>query len=126
MIKTFAAATVVATVAAFAVPGATLAAGPGVSLGIQTPDASLRIGSEGLVAHFDRGRGWDRDRHFDRLSEREVRRILRHNGWREIRFLDRNFRTYTVRAENWRGRDRILVVSALNGRILDNRPARWR
>ena len=59
------------------------------------------------------------ERHRRELSPREVRRILRHEGFREIRFIDRRGSVYRARAENRRGRDVIVTVSARSGAILE-------
>lgn len=55
------------------------------------------------------------------LSPREVRRILRYEGYRQIQFLDRGGRVYTARAEDYRGRDVIVRVSARSGNIISVR-----
>lgn len=52
-----------------------------------------------------------------RLSQREVRGILRHQGFRFIDFLDTRGPVYQVRARK-HGRGFFLVVSARNGNIL--------
>ena len=77
---------------------------------------SIQIGNSGWNGHgyhqsHDR---WDRG-----VSPREVRRILRHRGFNEIRFLDRQGRIYVARAEDRRGRDYRIIVSARNGAIID-------
>lgn len=52
------------------------------------------------------------------LSDREVRRLLRHSGYEDIRFTDRRGRIVTVRAE--RGRhDYRVTVDSCRGRIID-------
>lgn len=122
MIKKIAAAALLATATAF-------------TAGSALADQPSHNGAAGVqLVQQDRGRDWDRPRwdrdegdyrpgrHWDRLSGRDIRHILRQAGFREIRIVDENRRTYTVRAENWRGRDHILTVSAYNGRILDQRP----
>ena len=55
------------------------------------------------------------------LSPHDVRRILRHQGYHEIRILGRHDRTYRVAAENYRGRDVILRVSARTGAVVSVR-----
>lgn len=57
------------------------------------------------------------------LSPREVRRILRREGFRHIEFLDRHGRTYTAYAEDYRGRPVIVRVSARSGQIISVRRA---
>jgi hypothetical protein len=59
------------------------------------------------------GHGW----HNERLAPREVRRILRHKGYHQIRFADRRGSTYEVTARR-NGRDFYMVVSAWSGDIL--------
>ena len=52
------------------------------------------------------------------LSPREIRRILRREGFRNIEFLDRQGRTYTAYAETYRGRPVIVRVSARSGEVI--------
>ena len=52
------------------------------------------------------------------LSPRELRRALRQQGYSNIEILDRGRRTFTVQAENYRGHDYILRVSARTGAII--------
>jgi len=109
------------------------------SIGAGSVSAAEPLARGAELQHVqDRGRDWDRGRwdrnegdyrpgrHWDRLSEREIRSVLRRAGYHEIRILDRDRRTYTVRAENRRGRDFIVTMNAYNGRILHVRPTRWR
>lgn len=58
------------------------------------------------------------------LSPRALRRALRHQGYRNIEILDRGRRTVTVQAENYRGRDYILRVSARSGAVISARRIR--
>ena len=52
------------------------------------------------------------------MSDRDVRQLVRANGYRDIRFADRRGRIVTVRAE--RGpRDYRITVDACRGRIID-------
>lgn len=75
----------------------------------------------------DSGYRWVHQRYRnDRLSPRELRRTLRHQGYRLVDILDRTPRSYTVQAENYRGRSYILQVSARSGVILSARPLRHR
>jgi hypothetical protein len=57
------------------------------------------------------------DWHNERLSPREVRRVLRHKGYRQIDFVDRRGSTYEVTARR-NGRTFYMVVSARSGDIL--------
>ena len=81
-------------------------------------------------------REWDEYRRT--LSPREIRRILRREGFRNIEFLDRQGRTYTAYAETYRGRPVIVRVSARTGEVIsvsrigrgrrgghDDRPRCW-
>jgi hypothetical protein len=62
------------------------------------------------------GYGWHGPRH-RMFSPQEVRRILRGDGYRNIRYLDRRGAVYQARASK-NGRDFFIVVSARNGQIL--------
>ena len=70
---------------------------------------------------YGQGPGWsdrrDHGWHNERLSPREVRRVLRHKGYREIEFVDRRGSTYEVTARR-NGRSFYMVVSASSGDIL--------
>lgn len=66
------------------------------------------------------GPGWHGGGRPDRycLSDRDVRQLVRSQGYRDIRFADRRGRIVTVRAE--RGpRDYRITVDACRGRIID-------
>jgi hypothetical protein len=63
------------------------------------------------------GPRWDNHRRHDKLSTREVRRILRHKGYRNINFVDRRGATYEVIAHR-NHRSYYIVVSAWSGDIL--------
>jgi hypothetical protein len=65
---------------------------------------------------WDRGHDWERPRHRE-FSPQEIRRILRGDGYRQIRYVDRRGSVYQAVASK-NGRDFYLVVSARNGRIL--------
>jgi hypothetical protein len=52
------------------------------------------------------------------LTDRQVRRLLRAHGYREIRFIDRSGRIVEVRAERGR-RDYRITVDTCRGRIID-------
>ena len=58
-------------------------------------------------------------KHDYRLTPREVRRILRANGFRDIQYVDRKGSVYQARAENRRGRDVLVTVSARTGQVID-------
>jgi hypothetical protein len=64
--------------------------------------------------------GWyyDHDRHDRTLSPKQVRRILRDRGYRNIDYLDKRGKTYQARATDYRGRRVGLVINANNGRII--------
>ena len=53
------------------------------------------------------------------LSPQQVRRILRDEGFRHIRYVDRRGTVYRARAENRRGRDVLVTVSARTGHIIN-------
>ena len=70
----------------------------------------------------DRG-GWhDGRREFRPLGPREIRRSLRHRGFRAIDIVDRQRGTYVVRAIGWRGHPVKLVVDARTAEILRRAP----
>ena len=89
-------------------------AGGGVSVRID-------IGQPGYTKHY--GDRYDYDRTF---SPREIRRILRRQGFSEIRYVDRRGSIYRARAEDWRGRDVAITVSARTGAILEVQRLRHR
>ncbi len=65
-------------------------------------------------------------RHQDRLSPREVRRVLRHQGYDHIDVRDARGRTYLVIATGRRGAPVKLVVDAFSGQVLEReRLRRW-
>jgi hypothetical protein len=84
---------------------------------------SVDIGRPNAIQDYrpGHGYGWQRDRHHEqhRLSAKEVRRILRHRGYRDITYVDRRGSIYQVNARDYRGRRVGLVVSARNGAILN-------
>lgn len=76
--------------------------------------------------------GWHGEEHVHYgLSPRQVRWILRDEGFRGIRYLDRQGRTYTAHAIDYRGRDVVVRVSARTGAIVSvqllrrDRPRCW-
>jgi hypothetical protein len=97
------------TIAAALVAATTLTAVPANANGF-----SIELGF-GPGSGWQGNHGWHQQQ--QRLSPQEVRRILRHRGYRHIDFVDRNGPTYEVRASR-RGRDFYLVVSARSGDIL--------
>ena len=98
-------------IAALAAAVPAQAAGPAVTLEFGTPHHGPNFG-------YGR-RGHDRDVGRHMLSPREVRGILRANGFRQIRFVDRRGPVYQARAENRRGRDVLVTVSARSGNIIN-------
>lgn len=52
-----------------------------------------------------------------KLSTQEVRRLLRHQGYRNIRFVDRGGSTYGLTASR-HGRDYFVLVSARSGQVV--------
>ncbi len=97
------------TLAAGLVAISTLAAVPAGAA--QLPNISIQLAQGGY--------GWEHDWNERRgLSPRELRRALRQQGYSNIEILDRGRRTLTVQAENYRGRDYILRVSARTGAII--------
>lgn len=80
---------------------------------------TVEIGAPG---HGNSYRGGDRDQRT--LSPQQVRRILRDRGYRGIRYVDRQGSIYRARAENRRGRDVVVAVSARTGQVLDVRRLR--
>ena len=97
--------------------GAVLANAP-VQAAAPTPADAYRTAPTAagptLVSHRGWHRGWDSYY----LAPREVRRILRHHGFRHIKFIDRRGDTYRAFAENWRGRDMFIRVSSRTGEII--------
>jgi hypothetical protein len=102
----------------------------GTMLGAAAPASAggttftLEFGAPGYAYHH----GYrHRDRH-ERvaLSPREIRRILRARGFSEIRYVDRRGSVYQARAENRRGRDVLVTVSARTGEVLDVQRIRGR
>jgi hypothetical protein len=81
-------------------------------------DFSIRFGDDRGGISFGtgnhRGRGNDYDRCY---SDRQVRGILRDNGYREIRFFDRRGRIVNVTAEKGR-RDYAIGVDSCSGKIV--------
>ena len=86
---------------------------------------SFRFGvGEAQAGYHDGGSQWryhrrDNDRFYGTLTPREVRQVLRDNGFRQIRYLDRRGRVYEARATNRHGQRVGLVISARNGAILN-------
>ncbi len=63
--------------------------------------------------------------HHYTLSPQQVRRILRDQGFSHIRYCDRRGSVYQARAENRRGRDVLVTVSARTGHILEVQKLGW-
>ena len=99
----------------------------GMAAAVPAQADTLRFGNENFSVrlHTDDGhRGRHADRHHRRdyrLHPREVRRIVRRNGFHDISRPDYRPRrnVYVVHAENRRGRDVRVIVNARNGRIID-------
>ncbi|MFD1696983.1 hypothetical protein [Roseibium aestuarii] len=88
----------------------------------------------------DQGRDWNRDhdrrdergarehRRDDRrhwlMSERDVRRSLRRQGFEDIRIVGQRGPVYIVKADGWRGLRERLVVDGRSGAIIGREPAR--
>ncbi len=85
----------------------------------QNVDLDFRFRVPGLSFSFGDG---DRNRRGFCLSPREVRRDLRSDGYREIRFLDRRGRIVHLTAELQRrgpDRDYRIAYDTCRGRIID-------
>jgi hypothetical protein len=108
------------TIAAGIVALGALAAGAPANAG--SLSFSVEVGRPAVVHDYRPGHGYDwKGRghgHHHTLSAKEVKRILRHRGYRDITYLDRRGTIYQVRARDYRGRRVGLVVSARNGAIL--------
>lgn len=111
---------------ALAIAGAMGAAALPASANPATANPGVRVADSGFSLQFHIGdrdgrRYGHRHRRVERLSPRQVRRILRRSGYQDIHRPNYQPRrnAYVVRAENRRGRDVRVVVSAFNGRILD-------
>ena len=99
------------TLAAGLVALSTLAAVPAGAAELAAVSAPMQLAQSGY--------GWEHDWSERRgLSPRELRRALRQQGYSTVEILDRGRRTLTVQAENHRGRDYILRVSARTGVII--------
>ena len=75
---------------------------------------TVQFGQPGYTKHWG-GHGYQQRA----LSPQEVRKALRRHGFREIRYVDRRGSVYRAQAENPRGRDVLVTVSARTGAILD-------
>ncbi len=85
--------------------GAAAPANAGTSVSVE-----IEIGHPGYSYHHG---------YYRTLSPQEVRHILRRQGFHEIRYVDRRGSVYRALAENYRGRDVFVTVSARSGAILD-------
>lgn len=75
--------------------------------------------------HFNRRHGYGKH-HFRRgLDRRDVVRVLRRHGYRDIQRLRRSGHVYKARAVTRRGHPMRVTVSARNGRIVNVRRLRW-
>jgi hypothetical protein len=124
MKKTFLTAAVVALGLAGAAGPALAQSGPGGQWHPGYP------GNSGPNVEFSLQFGSDKNFHRHRvLTNTQLRFRLRAQGYHDIRILNRNRLTVTVRAEDWRNRDYILTVNAYNGRVLSRqalfRPGPW-
>jgi hypothetical protein len=79
----------------------------------QAQTLEFRFGGPGLSWQFN-----DRDGRRHCLSDREVRRDLRQDGYSEIRFYDRRGRVVQLTAE-LRNRDYEIAYDTCRGRIVD-------
>ncbi|MBD8893798.1 hypothetical protein [Roseibium litorale] len=68
--------------------------------------------------YHDRGRG----HHWGRMDAREIRRSLRHQGYRHIRILGERGRVYIASATGWRGMPLRLVVDSRSGAVISREP----
>ena len=99
-----------AAILAIALGGAALTAMP-----VQAqPSVEFNFSIGGGRGHWD---GPGRPGRFC-MSDREVRRLVQRNGFRDIRFTDRRGRIVQVRAERGR-RDYRITVDSCRGRIVD-------
>lgn len=98
--------------------GAAAPASAGGGVGV-----SVEFGSHG---HGGYDRGWGNHHRDYTLSPNDVRRILRYQGFHEVRYVDRQGSIYRALAENYRGRGVFVTVSARSGRILGVSPLRRR
>lgn len=58
------------------------------------------------------------------LGLRDLRRVLRREGFSHIEFIDTEGRAYTAYAENYRGRPVIVRVSSRSGEVISVSPLR--
>ncbi len=95
-----------------------LAAGA-IALGALAASAPAQAGSNVSISFAFGYPTYAYDYGYHTLSPQQVRRILRDEGFREIRYVDRRGSIYRARAENRRGRDVLVTVSARTGHILN-------
>jgi hypothetical protein len=108
-----------AAAVAVALGGTVIAAAPVQAHSVQSgPSVEFRFGGPGFGFHFDTdrrgGRHWVRDC----MTNREVRRDLRRDGYRNIRFFDRRGRIVEVTASLGR-RHYEIAYDSCRGRIVD-------
>lgn len=111
-------AALVALPLAFAASTAPAEAHTGISIYFGMPFYNYRPGPD---YRFRQGYGWYQPRYYgyqNRLSCGEARNIVRDRGYRNVRAVECNGRTYTFQA-TYRGMFRIVYVNARTG-------AQWR
>lgn len=104
-----------AAVVALALGGTSMTAAPAMA---HSPsphvDFEFRFGTPGFKWHFDS----DRHHRRDCMTNKQVRRDLRRDGYRNIRFLDRGGRYVQVIAKQGR-RTYLITYDSCRGRIAD-------
>ncbi|MBO0346977.1 hypothetical protein J0X15_17255 [Roseibium sp. CAU 1637] len=78
-----------------------------------------RRDERGGRGHVQRGHGRDHV-----LGKRQVRRSLRRQGYRDIRFVGQRGPVFIVRAKGWRGLPQRLVVDARSAAVIGRKPVR--
>ena len=111
--------TLKAAAVALAMAGTALAAAPVQAQSGPNVDFNFRFGGPGFSVGVGNGNRW-RPNYPDRIcmSDRQVRRDLRSDGYDDIRFFDRRGRIVQVTAELGR-RDYRIAYDACRGRIVD-------
>ena len=87
---------------------------------VQAQDFTFRFGGPGIQFGIGNGYGYDNGYRPGRmcLTDRQVRRDLREDGYRDIRFYDRRGRVVQVVAE-LRNREYEIAYDTCRGRIID-------
>jgi hypothetical protein len=108
------------TVAAGLISLAALAApAEAASLTVTPAGVHVQVGAVGPVHDYGYRPGYPYGYgRYDLLTPQEVRQVLRHRGYRDINYVDRDGAVYQVRATDYRGRRVGLVVSARSGAII--------